>query len=160
MKGSKGNRAPDAFENPERSQVVLSLTTVHKMLPLVRRILDDILDCQKSLLRLQPEEQRLDRQRRTLDWPSRQRRYNLKDELAAAEHRLNDAKEELHGLGVVLLDGAAGRVGFPTMVNNRPAFFSWHSGEEGLNSWHFAEEEGCRPIPPAWLKEISLLGKN
>jgi len=160
MKGSKGNRAPDAFENPERSQVVLSLTTVYKMLPLVRRILDDILNCQKNLIRLHPEERRLDRQRRTLDWPSRQRRYQLKDEIAAVENSLTDAKEELQSLGVVLLDDDSGRVGFPTMVNNRRAFFSWQKGEEGLNSWHFAEEESCRPIPPAWLKEISLLGKN
>lgn len=159
MKGSKGNRAPDAFENPKRSQVVLSLTTVHKMLPLVRRILDDILNCRKTLLRLQPEEHRLDLERRTLDWPSRQRRYVLKEEVAAAQASLNDVKEELQGLGVVLLDADTGRVGFPTMVNNRPAFFSWQKGEEGLNSWHFAEEESCRPIPPAWLKEISLLGK-
>jgi hypothetical protein len=160
MNGSKGNRAPNASDQPERGEIILSLTTVQKMLPLVRRIVDDILAGQKTLVRLQPEEDRLDRQKRTLAWPERQRRYRLKEEVAGAEQDLQDAREELDGLGVVLLDGATGRVGFPTMVNNRAAYFSWQPGEEGLHSWHFAEEEACRPIPPGWLKEISLSGKK
>jgi hypothetical protein len=60
---------------------------------------------------------------------------------------------------VVLLDDLQGRVGFPTLVNNRRAYFSWHPGEEGLHSWQFADEDIARPIPMAWLKEISFSGK-
>src|SRR3954454_17302304 len=122
MNGFKGNQAPDASERPEQGEIILSLSTVHKMLPLVRRIVDDILTSQKTLLRLQPEEERLDRQKRSLDWPKRQRRYRLKDEVAGAEHAIQDAREELQSLGVVLLDATIGRVGFPTMVNNRAAY--------------------------------------
>jgi hypothetical protein len=59
---------------------------------------------------------------------------------------------------VTLLDDDQGRVGFPTMVNNRRAYFSWRLGEDGLHSWHFAEESACRPIPAAWLKELTLSG--
>jgi hypothetical protein len=155
MNGSTGNRAPEAFERPEQRGIVLSLTTVQKMLPLIRRIVDDILNCQKTLNNLHPEEVRLDRERRKLDWPGRQRRYRLKDEIAGVESSLQTAKEELQSLGQVLLDSTTGRVGFPTMVNNRPAYFSWQPGEESLHSWHFAEEDDCRPIPQAWLAEIS-----
>jgi hypothetical protein len=126
------------------------------MLPLVQRIVEDFLIAQKSLARLQPEEEILDGKKRSLDWPGRQRRYRLKEELAYTENLLLAAREELEVLGVVLLDPDVGRVGFPTMVNNRQAFFSWRPGEEGLHSWHFAEETQCRPIPPAWLKEISM----
>src|SRR5271165_4838148 len=156
MKGSKGYRASDASENPDRGEVVLSIKTVQKMLPLVQRIIDDYLVSQKTMARLHPEEEILDRKKRILDWPSRQRRYRLKDELSVAEGGLQAAREELESLGVVLLDADLGRVGFPTMVNNRQAFFSWHPGEEGLHSWHFLDENECRPIPPAWLKEISM----
>jgi hypothetical protein len=156
MNGYKGYRASDASENPDRGEVVLSLKTVQKMLPLVQRIVDDLLDSQRALVRLQPEEEMLDRRKRTLDWPGRQRRYRLKEEIARVENGLLAARDELEVLGVVLLDGEAGRVGFPTMVNNRRAFFSWHAGEDGLHSWHFEEETECRPIPPAWLKEISV----
>jgi hypothetical protein len=59
----------------------------------------------------------------------------------------------------MLLDNEQGRVGFPTMVNDRRAYFSWHTGEDGLHSWQFADEDVTRPIPLAWLKEISFSGK-
>jgi hypothetical protein len=156
MNGSKGYRASDAEEKPDRGEVVLSLITVQKMLPLVRRIVEDFLRSQEVLASLLPEEEVLDRNKRSLDWPGRERRYRLKDEVARAEDRLLEAREELDALGLVMLDAEIGRIGFPTMVNNRKAFFSWHPGEDGLHSWHFAEETECRPIPPAWLKEISM----
>lgn len=160
MNGSKGYRASDAGEKPERGEVVLSLKTVQRMLPLVQRIVEDFLNNQKTLCHLQPEEELLDRQKRTLDWPGRQRRYRLKDEIARADSGIANALAELEELGVALLDGEIGRVGFPTMVNNRKAFFSWQPGEDGLHSWHFAEESVCRPIPTAWLKEISMIAKK
>jgi hypothetical protein len=160
MNGYKGYRASDASENPDRGEVVLSLKTVQRMLPLVQRIMDDFLGSQRALVRLHPEEEMLDRRKRTLDWPGRQRRYRLKEEIANAENGLLAARDELDVLGVVLLDPESGRVGFPTMVNNRKAFFCWHPGEDGLNSWHFEEETQCRPIPPAWLKEISVTASS
>jgi len=63
-------------------------------------------------------------------------------------------------LGLTLLDAEIGRVGFPTLVNDRRAYFSWRPGEEGLHSWHFAEESMCRPIPSAWRNEITLARKS
>ncbi len=66
------------------------------------------------------------------------------------------AREEFALLGVVVLDPEIARLGFPTMVNNRKAFFSWAPGEDGIHSWHFADETQCRPIPPAWIEEIAL----
>jgi len=159
MSGTKGFHTPDASDKTERGETNLNLKTVQRMLPLVQRIVDDILAHQKSLLHLQPEEETLDRKKRVLAWPERQRRYQVKDELAKADLRLQDAIGELRELGLVLLDGEQGRVGFPTVVNNRRAYFSWHAGEDGLHSWQFADEDVTRPIPLAWLKEISYSGK-
>ncbi len=159
MSGTKGFRTPDASDKPERAEMNLNLQTVQRMLPLVQRIVDDILANQKVVHRLQPEEARLDRQKRDLAWPERQRRYDVKEELAQADVNLHGALTELHELGVVLLDEDMGRVGFPTVVNNRRAYFSWHPGEDGLHSWQFADEDSTRPIPLAWLKEISFSGK-
>jgi hypothetical protein len=159
MSGSKGFRTPDASDKPERGEVNLSLRTVQRMLPLVQRIVDDILACQKAVVQLQPQEASLDRQKRELAWPERARRYQIKEEMAQADISLQDALSELRDLGVVLLDSEQGRVGFPTLVNNRRAYFSWHPGEDGLHSWQFADEDVTRPIPLAWLKEISYSGK-
>src|SRR5262245_42727964 len=160
MNGSNEHKAAGAWEPSERRDVLFNLTTVKRMLPLVRQIVGDVLAGQKSLVALGPELTKLDREKRALDWPARQRRYQLQDQAAAAERALHIAEEELADLGVVLLDARAGRVGSPTMVNNRAAFFSWHPGEDdNLHSWHFAEETATRPIPAAWLKEISFSGQ-
>ena len=158
MSGSRSFPTSDASETPERGEVVLSLKTVNKMLPLVQQIANDIVTSRRTTARLHPEESRLDRQRHTLDWTGRQRRYEIKEEIGRADKDLEVALAELRDLGLVLLDDLEGRIGFPTMVNNRKAYFSWHLGEEGLHCWRFADEDADRPIPASWLKELSLAG--
>lgn len=154
MNGSKDHRSSDASDKPGRGETVLSLHTVQRMLPLVQRIVEDILVTQGALRRLEPEEEVLDRNKRTLAWPQRQRRYQVKDDLARNNNELEVALGELRDLGVVLLDLDHGLVGFPTMVNNRRAYFSWQPGDKQMQYWTFADEDTRRPIPPAWLKEV------
>src|SRR5688572_13472048 len=137
MNGSTGNAASNAPERPERRDTVMNLTTARRMLPLVERVIRDILEQQKMIDHLQPEQERLDRHRRDLVWQERQRRYQVRDEVTAAEIHLRGALDELQTLGLSLLDADHGRVGFPTLVNDRRAFFSWQPGEEGIRSWHF-----------------------
>ncbi|HMF18719.1 MAG TPA: DUF2203 family protein [Gemmataceae bacterium] len=160
MNGSRGNKAFDASEKPDRGEVFLSLGTAQRMLPLVQRIVEDILTNQKTLDSLTPEQERLCRKRRQLAWPERQRRYGIQEEITRAERNLEEAHEEMQVLALTLLDPEIGRVGFPTLVNDRRAFFSWRPGEDGLHSWHFAEESVCRPIPSAWRNEVSLARKS
>jgi hypothetical protein len=161
MNDSTGNTASDTFEKPERPEVLLNLTTARRMLPLVRRVVDEVLHVQQRLSRLQPEQEHLDRHRHTLTWPERARRYQLREEIAASEQQLQQARAELEGLGVTLVQPEEGRVGFPTLVNGRRSFFSWKPGEDGLKFWHFADETVRRLIPASWAKtdEISLSGK-
>jgi hypothetical protein len=159
MSGSRSYPTSDASEKPESGEIVLSLKTVQKMLPLVRHIATDIIASHHTMVRLQPEEERLDRQRRTLDWPGRHRRYEVKEELAKSEKELEVALNELRELGLVLLHETEGRIGFPTMVNNRRAYFTYQPTEEKLENWRFADEDVQRPIPATWLKEITFAGK-
>jgi hypothetical protein len=160
MNGSN-DKATGAWEPSERRDILFNLATVKRMLPLVRSIVGDVLASQRLVASVTPELGKLDRQKRNLTWTDRQRRYQLQDQVDAADRAAHEAEDELHGLGVVLLDARLGRVGFPTLVNERPAYFSWHPGEDDtLHSWHFAEESNCRPIPAAWLQEISLSGKS
>src|ERR1700722_17333452 len=162
MNGSKGNAAFNASEMPERRDIVLNLSTAYRMLPRVQRGPDDIAASQKTINRLHPEQERLDRHRRDLVWLERQRRYQVHEEIGNAESHLRHAVEELRELGLALLEPDSGRIGFPTMVNDRRAFFCWQPGEETLRSWQFAEESTCRPIPSAWwnVAEATLSGKN
>ena len=152
MSSSFENTARGAPQAVERREVVLDLATARSMLPLVRRIVDDILQHRGALLQLGPEQERLDRQRRDLSWPQRQRRYQIHEEVALAEGHVQEAQAELAGLGLVLLDLDTGRVGFPTVVNGRHSYFSWQPGEASIYYWHFPDEAARRPIPQAWAK--------
>jgi hypothetical protein len=149
-------RASRPSKSQDRTPVVLDLPTVRKMLPLVRHIIGDILDAEQQMGTLLWEQDGLERNRRTLNWPERQRRYFLQDEVSRVEQQRKHAIGELKQLGVQVLDVAHGRVGFPTIVNTKPAYFSWQAGEEEVGFWHFTDDERRRPIPVSWTKEAPM----
>src|SRR5437667_10619403 len=100
MNGSTENRASGASEKPGRRETNLNLATARSMLPLVQHIIDDILQSQNRLTQLMPEQDRLDRRRRELNWPDRARRYQVRDEVADTERHLEGALAELASLGL------------------------------------------------------------
>jgi hypothetical protein len=130
------------------------------MLPLVGHIAGDIVRHHERLARLRPEQAVLDGRRQTLDWPGRARRYQLQEEIAAVQTDLGKACAELEGLGLVLLHGPSGLIGFPTIVNDRRAFFSWRPGEEGPGYWNFAGDDVRHPVPAAWTKPPPERGRR
>lgn len=146
------NRATNPAGKPRKKEVTLDLTTARQMLPLVKSIVSDIVSTRRALNKLTPESERLERQRRDLVWQERQRRYQVADEIAAAEKAMAVAVGELNGLGVTLVSDEVGEVDFPTKVNGRTAAFSWIAGEDSLRHWHYADEESRRPIPADWDK--------
>jgi hypothetical protein len=156
MSGSTENRAHGASEKPVRRDAAVSLTDAVKRLPLVKRIMADLVASQRCLSQLTPEQERLHRQRRELGWSERSRMYNVREQIALAEQSLQEAVAELAALGAVVIDSEFGRVGFPTVVNGRRAYFSWQTGEEGIQFWHFPEEERRRPVPATWLKSANV----
>jgi len=150
------NRATNPAGKPRKKDIALDLPTAQQMLPLVRSIVADIVTSRQAIAKLTPEQERLERHRRDLVWLERQRRYQVKDEIAAAEKALTNALTELTGLGVNLVDDEAGEVDFPTKINGRQAAFTWKFGEEALHNWHYSGEEQLRPIPKDWDQSSSL----
>jgi len=145
------NRASNSAGKPRKNkEVMLDLPTARQMLPLVRHIITDIVGVQDRITKLAPEQERLDRHRRDLVWQERERRYQLREEITAAESNMTRAVGELSDLGVKLVDADAGEVDFPTKINGRPAAFSWKLGEDLLTFWHYSGEEQRRPIPTDW----------
>jgi hypothetical protein len=151
-----------AFEKPERRLTLFSLPAVQRLLPLVQRIVADLRASHDNIERMLPERENLDRHKRELAWPERSRRYQLREEIALAERSYSELQSELEGLGVSIHDANTGRVGFATIVNNQPAFFSWEPTDQSLCHWHFAEEKVLRPIPATWFQEgeANLSGNN
>ena len=136
-----------ASEKPGKGPAVMDLATSQRMLPLVARIVRDIVGDRRELERLLPEQERLDRQKRELGWNGRFRRYAIQAEIRGCEHHLQETTAELRRLGVVLEDELEGQVGFPTVVNGRTAYFSWRLGEETIEYWHFSKENVRRSVP-------------
>jgi hypothetical protein len=124
------------------------------MLPLVERIARDVVELHGRLGRLQPEFSHLEANRRLLPWSGRRRRYQLEEEIKAAQSELRGVLAELELLGVVMLDPEGGLVGFPTLVNDRRAYFSWQPGEEGLLFWNYADDFTRRPVPESWTETL------
>ena len=151
---SKPNRA--SREKTRQKNQSVDLVTARRMLPLVQRIVSDIIQDRQELNRFQFEQEGLDRNKRDLSWPERQRRYALQGEVVRLEGRLQEEQQELAQLGAIVVNLNTGQIGFPTLVNGRPAFFSWQFGEENVSYWHFDGEVVRRPIPPNWNESASI----
>jgi hypothetical protein len=150
-------RASNSSKSSSRTEIVLDLPTVCKMLPLVQRIVDDLLGIESQHGNWLNERDSLDRNRRSLSWPERKRRYDIQDDIDRAERARRDLVAELESLGVAVIDPTFGRVGFPTIVNTKPAFFSWQPGESEVNFWHFAGDTSRRrSIPASWKQDTPL----
>jgi len=151
MSGHTENQTSESFEKAGNKNVPFTWTAASKMLPLVQLIVQEVVERHHKLDRLYAEKDVLDHKRRNLAWPERARRYQLQEEIVSNEQQLLTARTELEALGAVVLS-AEGLVGFPTIVNNRPAYFSWKPGEVGLLYWQHEEDGPRRSIPAAWIK--------
>jgi hypothetical protein len=160
MSGFTENRTPGASERSGPSERVLTWHASRAMLPLVGRIARDIVAHHERLAQLRPELAHLEKNRRSLDWPQRRRRYHLEEEIAALEAALRTVLGELEALGVALLRSADGLVGFPTRVNDRPAYFTWLPGEESLGTWNYAGDSLRRPVPEEWTQQPRQRGRS
>jgi hypothetical protein len=149
-------KAPKAATSDNHSEPLFELTTVIRMLPLVRRVAEDILSIQGELRQLRAESEQLDRQRHTLAWPERQRRYQLHELISTTERRARGYVHELENLGVAVVCPKTAQLGFPTIVNGKLAFFSWLPTEDTVTFWHYDHDEARRrPVPEAWYKPIT-----
>lgn len=147
---STPNRASNPAGKNRRKEITLDLTTARQMLPLIKSIVSDIVTSRTTIDTLSPEQDRLDRQRHDLVWQERARRYQVHDEITAAEKKFTTALGELTALGISLLDAERGEIDFPTRINGRPAAYNWKFGEDAVRFWHYSGEAQRRPIPNDW----------
>jgi len=147
---SSPKKAMETTGRPAKAPATLELRMARQMLPLIRSIVSDIVGTKQHLGVLSQEQERLDKQRRQLEWKDRNRRYSIGDEVVQVEQNYSSAIKELENLGLKLVDPDAGEVEIPTRINGRQAAFSWKLGEDGVAFWHYDEEEARRPIPNDW----------
>ena len=152
MSKPKSRRTAGPAERPQ-TRATVSLTTARRMLPLVARIVAEIQARWQRLTQLETEQQDLDRRRRALAWPQRERRYQVADEIAAEQRLLQDAVAELEQLEVLLVDPVLGEAAYPTTMNGRRAYFIWRAGTEDVNWWCYAQDPTRHPLPANWRRD-------
>ena len=81
MSGYSEDEPPTLPSPAAKTEVILDLPTVCKMLPLVQRIVAELLAVEQQHAQLLGEQESLDRNRRNLSWPERKRRYDIQDDI-------------------------------------------------------------------------------
>jgi hypothetical protein len=120
----------------------------NRMLPLVRRIVEDVVSQYRRWQDRVRELEILNVGRSATNPVPRAEELEREIQLLAAE--IDGFERELTALGVRLSDHAAGLVDFPTTVGGRDAFLCWRVGEPSVQYWHDREAgyAGRRPLPP------------
>lgn len=126
--------------------------SANRMLPLVRAIVQDIVELNRDL---QERGERLEQLRDSSG--SRRRRDDdlyaeevsqMERDLEQDADRLQDYVGELEKLGVQFKDPGKGLVDFPTVIDGKDAYLCWRLGEPEVGFWH--------PLDGGFLSRRSL----
>jgi len=143
----------DAFEAismPDSSALLInkrfSVSEANRAIPLVRRIVQDIV---REYARLN-------------DLHRECRKYDAEGDLACAEEvrgqyarvtdRLSALREELEDIGCELKDYSVGLVDFPARIDGRDILLCWMLGEDRISHWHEMDAgfAGRQPVGNDW----------
>lgn len=115
----------------------------NRMLPLVRAIVEDIVDLNHDL---SDRKQRLEDLRSDHgaahsrdDDPYAEEVEQMQRELELDSGRLKEFVRELEDLGLQIKDRDKGLVDFPTVIDGKDAFLCWSLGEPEVAYWHSLE---------------------
>jgi len=120
---------------------VFTVRTANQMLPLVTRIVSDLISRSRDL------EQQGEQIRGIESLPSPNKMPAFSDELKAIKEsfstdrqRLASCHRELESLGVVIDSLPEGAIDFPAYLNRCPVMLCWKLGESSVTHWHHIDE--------------------
>ena len=111
-------------------QKYFTVAEANAMLPLVQRIVQDIVDQYQLAIDLGQQKQALgdDAQAEAIE--------QLEKKAQVAASKLNDLVEELSELGCELKDWETGLVDFPSQRDGDDVYLCWKLGEPEIGFWH------------------------
>lgn len=128
---------------------LFTVEQANKMLPLVRRIAEDIAASYHRLVAQYQRYQELLPDAEVQLESSRAGEFQaMRDEVERDKQTIVGYARELDDLGVVLKGEADGLVDFPCLMNGRVVFLCWKIGEGEIKFWHEIEEgfRGRQPL--------------
>ncbi|HEV8377635.1 MAG TPA: DUF2203 domain-containing protein [Tepidisphaeraceae bacterium] len=110
---------------PSKTRRRFTLEQANKALPLVTRIVRDIVNTHERATQLQAKLEE-----------STGRETALQAQLDSALEQLQDYVDELGSIGVELKDYESGLIDFPGRHQGRDIYLCWKLGEEKVGHWH------------------------
>lgn len=114
-------------KSSRRSRNPFTVQEANRSLPLVTRIVRDIVNAHERAAQLQTKIDALPRSKNAAD---------LQSQLNGVANVLQDYADELAGIGVELKDFETGLIDFPARHQGRDVFLCWRLGEEKIEYWH------------------------
>ena len=109
---------------------LFTIEQANRALPLVRRIVSDIMSQYRQL-------EKLSKQRTYLLKKNRKDAVEMFDELARqGSLRLNELIDEVNSIGCELKDWESGQVDFHTLFEGREVCLCWQPEEDSVLYWH------------------------
>lgn len=123
---------------PSRSKRRFSLEQANATLPLVSRIVADVVRVHKDFANQQEQ----------LEHASAKTRAELEKKLEATRERLMSLVEELHSVGAELKDAEIGLIDFIGRHQSRDIYLCWKLGESKIEFWHELDAgvKGRQPV--------------
>jgi hypothetical protein len=113
--------------NRGRARRLFTLEEANRSLPLVARIVRDIVNTHASASQLQ---EKID------EAPTGKDATAARKQLEETLGRLQDYVDELTAVGVALKDYDTGLIDFPAQHQGRDLYLCWKLGEESIGYWH------------------------
>ena len=141
MPGPKSSTPKPA--RPSRPKRRFTLAQANSTLPLVKRIVGDIVRTHGQVLQFQAE----------LEKQNGKEQASVQARLDEAVNHLEDYVDELSDVGCELKDYQIGLIDFVGKHQRRDVYLCWKLGEEQIGYWHEIEAGYAGRQPIATLKE-------
>jgi hypothetical protein len=118
-----------------------TLQSANQMLPLVERIVRDMISVAQDLSEQDAQIRGLERLPKPTNLPAFTDELTaMKESFQTDRQRLESCQRELDSLGVKVESLADGVIDFPASINRRPVMLCWKLGEPRVAYWHLPEE--------------------
>ena len=135
------------------SRKLFTLPEANRTLPLVKRIVQDIMVVYPQWKDLVAQYELVASKARP-EWGESQEQLDLKNQIDALAARINDFLGELEQIGCEFKGFDEGLVDFHGHLEERQILWCWKSGEERITHWHELDAgfAGRQPLPDVLMR--------
>lgn len=134
----------------EHEERLFNRQEAENLLPLLERLLTDVIEKKKQLEAIDHEFHQLQTRIQLSGGiiPPYSFMVEKKQEREKYVSAIRDAISRIEGTGCVVKDLDMGLIDFPSIISEEQVFLCWRLGEEGIRYWHRPEEgfAGRKPL--------------